>query len=186
MTRIIAGELGGRRIAVPPRGTRPTTDRVREALFSRLDHQDALHGARVLDVFAGSGALGLEALSRGAVDATFVEAAASAARVITSNARDLGLTAVTRVVKEKALPFLARSGDHWDLVLLDPPYDIAAEDLAAVLAALAPRLAADAVVVLEWTSRAPALTWPEGLVVERERDYGETRLHWARWGSVDS
>ncbi|MDN4481331.1 16S rRNA (guanine(966)-N(2))-methyltransferase RsmD [Demequina muriae] len=186
MTRIIAGDLGGRRIAVPPRGTRPTTDRVREALFSRLDHQDALHGARVLDLFAGSGALGLEALSRGATSATFVEAAASAARVITANAKELATTDRARVVKERALPFLARTTDQWDLVLIDPPYDIAAEDLAAVLEALAPRLAADAVVVLEWTSRAPQLTWPPGLVIERERDYGETRLHWARWGSVES
>ncbi|MFW7413403.1 16S rRNA (guanine(966)-N(2))-methyltransferase RsmD [Demequina sp. SO4-18] len=186
MTRIIAGDLGGRRIAVPPRGTRPTTDRVREALFSRLDHQDAMHGARVLDLYAGSGALGLEAISRGASAATFVEAASSAARVIQANARDLGIGDRARVVKEKALPFLTRTTDEWDLVLLDPPYDIPLADLTAVLGALTPRLAADAVVVLEWTSRAPRLEWPRGLEVERERDYGETRVHWARWGSVEA
>lgn len=184
MTRIIAGDLGGRRISVPPRGTRPTTDRVREALFSRLDHQDVLRDARVLDVFAGSGALGLEALSRGARAATFVEAAGSAARVLQGNVRELAVSARVRVVKEKALPFLTRSLEEWDLVLLDPPYDIPAAHLAAVLGALAPRLADDAVVVLEWSTRAPALEWPAGLAVERERDYGETRLHWARWGSV--
>ncbi len=186
MTRIIAGDLGGRRIAVPPRGTRPTTDRVREALFSRLDHIEALRGARVLDVFAGSGALGLEALSRGAESATFVEAAGSAARVLQSNVRELVVDDRSRVVKEKALPFLTRATDEWDLVLLDPPYDIAGADLQAVLSALAPRLTADAVVVLEWSTRAPLLEWPAGLTVERERDYGETRLHWARWGSVDA
>lgn len=186
MTRIIAGELGGRRISVPPRGTRPTTDRVREALFSRLDHQDVLRDARVLDVFAGSGALGLEALSRGARSVTFVEAAGSAARVLQGNVRELAVGEHCRVVKERALPFLTRSADVWDLVLLDPPYDIPAADLTAVLNALAPRLAPDAVVVLEWSTRAPELGWPDGLTVERQRDYGDTRLHWARWGSVDA
>lgn len=186
MTRIIAGDLGGRRLAVPPRGTRPTTDRVREALFSRLDHQDVLRGARVLDLYAGSGALGLETLSRGAQSATFVEAAASAARVLAANARDLGVADRSRVVKEKVLPFLTRATEDWDLVLLDPHYDIAGDDLAAVLAALAPRLAPDAVVVLEWSTRAPTISWPEGLSIERERDYGDTRVHWARWGSVDA
>ncbi|MFN3865823.1 MAG: 16S rRNA (guanine(966)-N(2))-methyltransferase RsmD [Demequina sp.] len=186
MTRIIAGDLGGRRIAVPPRGTRPTTDRVREAVFSRLEHQDAMRGARVLDLYAGSGALGLEALSRGATSATFVEAAGSAARVIATNARDLGVTDRSRVIKERALPFLTRSTDQWDLALLDPPYDIAGDDLAAVLSALAPRLAPDAVVVLEWATRAPVVSWPEGLDVERERDYGDTRVRWARWGSVEA
>ena len=180
MTRIIAGELGGRRIAVPPRGTRPTTDRVREALFSRLDHQDALRGSRVIDLFAGSGALGIEALSRGADAATFVESGPQAARVITSNLRELGLGARGRVVRERALPYLTRSVDTWDLALLDPPYDIAAADLEAVLAALAPRLAPDSAVVLEWSTRAPAIAWPAGLEVERVKDYGETRLHWAR------
>ncbi|MFW2513416.1 16S rRNA (guanine(966)-N(2))-methyltransferase RsmD [Demequina sp. SO4-13] len=186
MTRIIAGDLGGRRITVPPRGTRPTTDRVREALFSRLDHQDAIHGARALDLYAGSGALGLEALSRGAASATFVEAAGSAARVLQANARELGVGEKARVVKEKVLPFLTRSTDQWDLVLLDPPYDIAPSDLTAVLGALAPRLAADAVVVVEWASKALRVDWPVGLEIERERDYGQTRLHWARWGSVDA
>jgi len=178
VTRIIAGTLGGRRIAVPPRGTRPTTDRVREALFSRLDHEDALRDARVLDVYAGSGALGLEAVSRGAAHATFVESASSAARVLQGSIRDLGVGASTRVVREKALPYLVRATETWDLALLDPPYDIAREDLAAVLAALAPRLAPDAPVVLEWATRAGDAPWPDGIQALRHKDYGETRVHW--------
>ncbi|WP_297082434.1 16S rRNA (guanine(966)-N(2))-methyltransferase RsmD [uncultured Demequina sp.] len=179
MTRIIAGSLGGRRIAVPPRGTRPTTDRVREALFSRLDHEDALRDARVVDLYAGSGALGIEALSRGAAHATFVESASSAARVLQGSVRDLGVGSCTRLVREKVLPYLGRATDTWDLALLDPPYDIAREDLAAVLAALAPRLAPGAPVVLEWSARAGDAPWPDGIEGLRHKDYGETRLHWA-------
>ncbi|WP_084105335.1 16S rRNA (guanine(966)-N(2))-methyltransferase RsmD [Demequina sp. NBRC 110056] len=179
MTRIIAGDLGGRRIAVPPRGTRPTTDRVREALFSRLDHEDALRGARVVDVYAGSGALGLEALSRGAEHATFVESASAAARVLQGNIRDLGLGPRARLVREKALSGLGRATKVWDLAFLDPPYDIARDDLAAVLEALAPRLASGAPVVLEWSSRAGDAPWPADIEAVRSKDYGETRLHWA-------
>ena len=179
MTRIIAGDLGGRRIDVPARGTRPTSDRVREAMFSRLDHQDVLHDARVLDVYAGSGALGIESLSRGAREATLVEAASSAARVLQANVRTLGLGDTARVVKEKALNYLTRADHTWDLAFLDPPYDISREDLAAVLAALEPRLAPGATAVLEWTSRAGDAPWPTGIEVERHKDYGDTRLHWA-------
>ena len=180
MTRIIAGELGGRRVAVPPKGTRPTTDRVREALFSRLDHDDALNGSRVLDVFAGSGALGLEALSRGAQHATFVESASTAARVLQGNVRDLGVGARSRVVRERALPYLTRATETWDLALLDPPYDIDRDELAAVLAALAPRLAPGAPVMLEWATRAGDAPWPPQLEPTRDKKYGETRLHWAQ------
>lgn len=180
MTRIIAGELGGRRLAVPAKGTRPTTDRVREALFSRLDHEDALRDARVLDVFAGSGALGLEALSRGAAHATFVESAAAASRVLQGNVRDLEVAARAQVVRERALPYLTRASQTWDLALLDPPYDIARSDLEAVLAALAPRLAPGAPVVLEWATRAGDAPWPATLEPTRDKKYGETRLHWAQ------
>ncbi|MFV0635039.1 16S rRNA (guanine(966)-N(2))-methyltransferase RsmD [Demequina sp.] len=179
MTRIIAGDLGGRRIAVPPKGTRPTTDRVREALFSRLDHDDSLRAARVLDVYAGSGALGFEALSRGAAHATFVESGSQAARVLQGNVKDLGVGARARLVREKALSYLSRATDTWDVAFLDPPYDIARDDLAAVLAVVEPRLAPGAPVVLEWSSRAGDAPWPEGIEPLRSKDYGETRLHWA-------
>ncbi|MDN4474142.1 16S rRNA (guanine(966)-N(2))-methyltransferase RsmD [Demequina zhanjiangensis] len=178
MTRIIAGELGGRRISVPTKGTRPTTDRVREAVFSRLDHAGDLHGARVLDLFAGSGALAFEALSRGASAATLVEAAAPAVRVIQANIADLRLKGRATSVKEKALPFLGRTEGTWDLALLDPPYDIARDDLAAVLKALAPRLSPEATVVLEWSTRAGEAPWPSGIEAVASKAYGETTVHY--------
>ena len=179
MTRIIAGELGGRRIAVPPRGTRPTTDLVREAIVGRLDAADAVRRANVLDAFAGSGALGIEALSRGAAHATFVEAAAPAAAVISRNLRDLGLVDQGAVVRAKVASFLARSGEEFTLALLDPPYDLPPADLAATLAALAPRLAVGAQVVLEWSSRGADPGWPPGIVPLLVRRYGETSVHFA-------
>lgn len=179
MTRIIAGALGGRRLAVPSKGTRPTTDRVREALFSRLDHADALRDTRVLDIFAGSGALGIEALSRGAASAVFVEANTAAARVLQHNIRDLGLTARAQIAREKAAPYLARAAGAFDLVLIDPPYDLPAAEVDAVLAALPALLAPDALVVLEGSTRAVTPSWPAALDAYDAKDYGETRLHYA-------
>lgn len=179
MTRIIAGELGGRRIDVPATGTRPTSDRVREAMFSRLDHQGVLDGARVLDLYAGSGALGIESLSRGAREAMLVEAASSAARVLQANVRSLGLGQRAHVIKERALTYIRRADHTWDLVFVDPPYDIPRTQLELVLAALEPRLAPGAPVVLEWTPRAGQAPWPPGIEFERHKDYGDTRLHWA-------
>ena len=184
MTRIIAGTLGGRRIAVPPKGTRPTTDRVREAIFSRLDHENRLHGAWVLDAFAGSGALGLEALSRGAKRAIFVESNPAAVAVIRANAESVGVTKATEVARDKILPWLGRSTRPvdlatFDLALLDPPYDLPPEELAATLAALVPRLTARAAVVVEWSSRSEAPAWPKGLVASESKRYGETTVHYA-------
>ena len=179
MTRIIAGDFGGRRLSVPSSGTRPTTDRVREALFSRLESANALKGAHVLDLFAGSGALGLEALSRKAASATFVESATPAARIIESNVRELGLGTRARVVKERALQFLRRTPETYSLALVDPPYDIARGDLAAVLAALEDKLEPDANVVVEWTRRAPLPEWPATIAPIQSKDYGETVLHYA-------
>lgn len=187
MTRIIAGTLGGRRISVPPNGTRPTADRVREALFSRLDHADALRGAHVLDLFAGSGGLGIEALSRGATHATFVEANGGAARVLQANIRALGVVAQTTVVRERVRPYLQRGGPavKVDLVFADPPYDIPPDELAQALAALVPALASAAVVVVEWSTRAPMPDWPAGLVPVASKDYGETVLHYADFEPAD-
>jgi 16S rRNA (guanine966-N2)-methyltransferase len=179
VTRIIAGRWGGRRLAVPPRGTRPTTDRVREAVFSRLDHGDFLRGARVLDLFAGSGALGLEALSRGAAHATLVEADSRAASVLRANARDLGAGDAVRIAKERVRAFLSRDGSPYDVILLDPPYDIARDELAAVLAEAAPHLARGGVMVLEWSSRAGSAPWPDALAQTASKAYGETAIHYA-------
>lgn len=182
MTRIIAGTLGGRRIAVPPHGTRPTSDRVREALFSRLSHSGVLTGARVLDLYAGSGGLGLEALSRGGAHATFVEANGAAARVLQANIRELGLGADTAIIREKVLPFLRRGGPPQavDVVFADPPYDISPGDVTAMLAALEPALAPGATIVMEWSTRAPAPTWPDGVSSVSSKKYGETMLHFAQ------
>ncbi|HEX7589793.1 MAG TPA: 16S rRNA (guanine(966)-N(2))-methyltransferase RsmD [Demequinaceae bacterium] len=184
MTRIIAGTLGGRLLAVPPKGTRPTTDRVREAIFSRLDHEKSLRGAWVLDAFAGSGALGIEALSRGAKHAVFVESNSAAVAVIRANAESLGVTKATEVARDKVLPWLGRSTRPvdlatFDLALLDPPYDLPPEELAATLAALVPRLTEGAVVVVEWSSRSEAPAWPKGLVPTGAKRYGETTVHYA-------
>lgn len=178
MTRIVAGAAGGRRLRVPPGDTtRPTSDRVREAVFSALDAADAIDGARVLDLYAGSGALGLEAASRGAVAVVLVEAARVAAQTARANVAALGLPGV-RVVAERVERFLTTPAavldGGWDLVLLDPPYAVETENVDAVLAALVPLLARDATVVLERSSRSPQPRWPVGLRDVKVRRYGET------------
>ena len=178
MTRIIAGVAGGRRIAVPPgQGTRPTTDRAREALFSSLvSLWGPLEGARVLDLYAGSGALGLEALSRGAGSATLVEAHPAAVRVCEANAATVGLPGA-HVVHSPVEQYLAHgAAPRYDLVLADPPYE---QPVDAVLAALVPWLAPEAVVVVERRRRGADLTWPGGLEGVRERKYGEAVLRYA-------
>ena len=182
MTRIVAGSAKGRTLAVPKSGTRPTSERVREALFSRLDHMNVLDGATVLDLYAGTGALGLEALSRGGTHATLVEQASAAARVAAANVRSTGLPA--RVVTADARTYLgARNGEALagdiDLVFIDPPYDIAAEDMTTVLASLGPWIVPDALVVVERSTRAPAPTWPDFLVLEDQRTWGETVAYFA-------
>ncbi|MCB2174752.1 MAG: 16S rRNA (guanine(966)-N(2))-methyltransferase RsmD [Actinomycetales bacterium] len=183
MTRIIAGAAGGRTIAVPPRGTRPTSDRVREALFSRLEHLDVIDGARVADLYAGSGALGLEAASRGAAHVVLVESSGRAVTVCRRNVATLGLPGV-RVAAERVEAWLQRGGPagdagRIDLALLDPPYDLAEDQLAAVLTALVPLLDAQAVVVVERSARGPEPAWPTGLGRLDERRYGETVLWFA-------
>ena len=182
MTRIVAGSAKGRTLAVPKSGTRPTSERVREALFSRLDHMNVLDGATVLDLFAGTGALGLEALSRGAARATLVEKASAAARVVSANVRATGLPA--RVVTADVRAYLgARSGEALmgenDLVFIDPPYDIPEGDMTTVLSALAPWVGPDSLIVVERSTRAPAPTWPPFLVLEDTRAWGETVAYFA-------
>jgi 16S rRNA (guanine966-N2)-methyltransferase len=171
--RVIAGELGGRRLAAP-RGatTRPTSERVREALFSMLGD---LGGARVLDLFAGSGALGIEALSRGAAHATFAERSAPALAALRANLAALGLEARATVRAGDAIAALRAPGTY-DLVFLDPPYAVA-EALAGELSLALPAvLAAGARVVSESDRRAPPAI---ALPLARERRYGDTliRIH---------
>ncbi|WP_375003851.1 16S rRNA (guanine(966)-N(2))-methyltransferase RsmD [Aeromicrobium sp. CTD01-1L150] len=178
--RIIAGQWGGRRLRTPSgEGTRPTSDRVRESLFSSLDSLlGGFEGVRVLDLFAGSGALGLEALSRGAESADLVESNGRAASVAAGNTRDLGAAAT--VHRATAQRFVAdHGGPPWHLVLIDPPYALPADDVTDLLTALVPHLDPDAVVVVERSSR-DSLTWPEGLEAVRDKAYGETTLWYGR------
>jgi 16S rRNA (guanine966-N2)-methyltransferase len=182
VTRIISGRAGGTRLSAPPGSrTRPTSDRVREALFSRLEHLEVVVGKSVLDLYAGSGALGLEAASRGASSVLLVESDRAAATVTKKNVAALGIPGVsvrtTTVERALATPPPARV----DLVLMDPPYDLSEDDLAAVLHALVEQrwLAADALVVVERSSRSPEPRWPEGLAPEGARRYGETKIWFA-------
>lgn len=182
MTRIIAGFAGSLRLAVPPAGTRPTSDRVREAIFSALDARGVLPGARVLDLYAGSGALGLEAASRGAAHVTLVDKATAAHRVTSDNAARVRRAAPRDgspeivVSSQPVQSFLGGATGTWDVVFLDPPYDLAGLELAHNLEALVPRLAEDAVVVVERSARDLPPAWPAGLELDRRKDYGETAV----------
>jgi 16S rRNA (guanine966-N2)-methyltransferase len=177
--RVIAGQWGGRRLQAPPgRSTRPTSDRVREALFSVLGAR--VDGARVLDLFAGSGALGLEALSRGAREATFVDSAPSALRAVRANLEALGGAA--EVVRSDARRFLVSASAgarQYDLIFLDPPYRLAARLGRELSEALPPVLAPGAVVVAESDRRTPL---DIELPLHDERRYGDTliRIHGSR------
>ena len=181
MTRIIAGVAGGRRLRTPAgRRTRPTSDRVREALFSRLEHLDVLHAARVLDLYAGSGALGLEAASRGAAVVTLVEKAAAAAKVCRENAALLAAscpeTQVTTVHSGVA-GYLGRAPFHrWDLVLADPPYPLENAELTRLLSLLVGRLGPGGVIAVERAARTEEPAWPEGLRRFETSLHGETVL----------
>ncbi len=187
MTRIISGLAGGRRISTPPgSGTRPTSDRVREALFSRLEHLDLVHQARVLDLYAGSGALGLEAASRGAASVLMVESDRAAVAVIRKNIADLGLIAAGVIVRSDTVERVLSAGPGperapCDLVLADPPYDVTEEALGEVLSLLVAHhwLSDDAFVVLERSARSPEPRWPPGLDGAGERRYGDTKMWFA-------
>ena len=183
MTRIIGGSAGGRRISTP-RGeaTRPTSDRVREALFSAVESWcGSLHGLRVLDLYAGSGAVGLEAWSRGAEAVTLVESDRRTAALVAANARTLGCPAAEVVTGSVATVLAREPAAAYDLVFLDPPYPLDEASLAGDLALLVARgwLAPGALVVVERSSRSPEPAWPDGLVRDREKRYGETTLWYA-------
>ena len=188
MTRIVAGSVGGRRIEVPRCGTRPTSERVRESLFGRLEHYGAVDGARVLDLCAGSGALGLEAASRGAGEVVLVDSSRAAVAVCRANIRALGLRDV-RARRARAADFLAGPAPApMDLVLIDPPYDLDEAGVSAILEPLVrrrdPWLAPGAVVVLERSARSPEPVWPAGLERFGERRYGETLVWFAEPGGA--
>lgn len=179
--RIVSGTFKGHPLRTPPGdGTRPTSDRVRESLFASLESLDMLTGIEVLDLFAGSGALGLEALSRGAARATFVEKSPAVCRVIESNVRSLGVGDRALVRNRAALTAVQGLGDaSVDLVFADPPYPLSEPDVTALLEALVPKLRdQDSLVVLERSARSPQPELPAGLSVFREKVMGETALWW--------
>jgi 16S rRNA (guanine966-N2)-methyltransferase len=181
MTRIIAGSARGRRLRVPADGTRPTSDRVREALFSSLESVFPLPGSRVLDLYAGSGALGLEALSRGAAHVVLVDAARPAVAAMRENARSVGLDGA-EVRRADATDYLQRVAHEFDLVLADPPYDLADDEVAVLLEMLTRGwLALSATVVVERSARRPEVPWPDGFRDTWQRVFGDTRLQRAVW-----
>lgn len=180
MTRIIGGVAGGRRIAVPPRGTRPTTDRVRESLFNILTARRELSGLAVLDLYAGSGALGLEALSRGAASA--LRGVRPAHRVgHRAQHRHPGAAGRDAAPGRGGGRPVGRDRLSVDLVLADPPYDVAAAEVEAVLAALIAHgwVREGAVAVVERAAGGAPLSWPAGWSVWPQRVYGDTRLELA-------
>ncbi len=181
--RIIAGEAGGRRLAVPAGdGVRPTSDRVKESVFSALG-PERLVGVRVLDLFAGSGALALEALSRGAAAAVLVERDQAAARAIRANIETLGFgeRAALRVGPVSGVLGGPGPAERFDLALLDPPYDTPGAEVEAVVASLVEAwLTPEATVVVERGADSPALKWPAGWGSTWERCYGDTLVLFAQ------
>lgn len=199
MSRIISGAAGGVRLAsVPGDNTRPTTDRVKESLFSKLESYDIIRGARVLDAFGGSGALGCEALSRGAASVTLLDTYPKAVAVIRKNVaaveKAMGRTgsgsssatgSAVRVQQSQALTYVKSASGPWDLVFVDPPYAMPNEQVSELLEALTPKLAEGAVVVVERSSRDAEPVWGEGLYCFSTRQHGETVLYYVEPDEVE-
>ena len=199
MSRIISGAAGGVRLAsVPGDNTRPTTDRVKESLFSKLESYDIIRGARVLDAFGGSGALGCEALSRGAASVTLLDTYPKAVAVIRKNVaaveKAMGRNgsgsssaagSAARVQQSQALTYVKSASGPWDLVFVDPPYAMPNEQVSELLEALTPKLAEGAVVVVERSSRDAEPVWGEGLYCFSTRQHGETVLYYVESDEVE-
>jgi len=173
---------GGRRLKVPPSGVRPTGDRAREGLFNSLGSLLDLDGARVLDLYAGSGALGLEALSRGAAEVVLVESGPKVLPVLRDNVATVGLPGARVVAGSVPTVVAGPAPADFDLVLLDPPYAVPVEEVLGVLGALAAGgwCAPDAVVVVERSSREEPWPWPTPFTGLRDRRYGEAVLRYGR------
>ena len=183
MTRLIAGIAGGRRLKVPRAGVRPTGDRAREALFNSLGTLVDLDGAAVLDLYAGSGALGLEALSRGAATVVLVESSPGVLPVLEDNLAAVGLPGGRVVAGSVPTVVAGPPPARFDVVLADPPYATPVEEVYGVLGALVDGdwLAPDAVLVVERSSREREWQWPTPLVGLRDRRYGEALLRYGRF-----
>ena len=199
MSRIISGAAGGVRLtSVPGDNTRPTTDRVKESLFSKLESYDIIRGARVLDAFGGSGALGCEALSRGAASVTLLDTYPKAVAVIRKNIaaveKAMGCTgsgpsdatgAVAHVQQSQARTYVKSASGPWDLVFVDPPYAVPNEQVSELLEELTSKLAEGAVIVVERSSRDPEPVWGEGLYCFSTRQHGETVLYYVEPDEVE-
>lgn len=184
MTRIIAGEFKGRNLRVPVSVTRPTTSRVREAIFSTVEHKCGnLSDSRVLDLYAGSGALGIEAISRGASEAVFVELDRKACQVIESNIKDLELNHA-KILNKSVIAELSLQSTHgaFDLVFIDAPYTVADDVINEHLINLADNgwLVEEALVVVERTKKS-TLTWPEAFTESESRQYGDTNIWYGHY-----
>jgi 16S rRNA (guanine966-N2)-methyltransferase len=186
MTRIIGGLIGSRKLASPAKSTRPTSDRIRESIFGSLDSKAAIANSSVLDLYAGTGALGLEAISRGATSALLVESNKQAAGVCIKNARlvqDAMLTEGQEVsAKVQILPvqkFLESASGKFDLVFIDPPYELGDAELTQNLLALRPLLSDRAWVLIERSARGAAVN-PEQYQVAENKNYGDTAIYWLR------
>lgn len=183
MTRIISGEARGRKIKVPPEGTRPTSDRAREGLFSSLQVRFGLVDQIVLDLFAGSGALGLEASSRGAEHVVLVEKNPQAVQTIKHNA-EIVRSGRVDVMEMKVSTYLAQAPrDYFTMVLADPPYDLSDDAVVEMLKALIPALQDGAAVVVERHVDSPETSWPACFVPTtqklKKRTYGIARMDMA-------
>jgi 16S rRNA (guanine966-N2)-methyltransferase len=179
MTRIIGGVLGSLRLKGPAKVTRPTSDRVKESIFSILEARGAIQDARVLDLYAGTGALGLEAVSRGANTVTLVEKEQSALKVCADNLRlvmagmsKVGAPCTVKLVRSDAKTYLKKN-ELTDLVFVDPPYEVSDEEVLATLDSL--RLSRHGVVVLERSAKVQ-LPSPRKLFIEQEKTYGDTKI----------
>lgn len=178
MARIIAGSAKGRALKVPHNNTRPTSQRVREALFSRLEHMGYIEDCAVLDLYAGSGAFALEALSRGAAYAECVDSQKQATRIISDNARVCALevqVSCMSVSKRLAMP----ATRLFDVVFLDPPYDLSDEELSENIRALPPHITQDAIVLIERSKRSPEPEWSNLFERIDKRLWGDTQVWFA-------
>ena len=186
MTRIIGGIAGSRQLVSPAKATRPTSDRIRESIFNRLSARGLIDGAIVLDLYAGTGALALEAISRGAKSCVMVEKDGKAAAVCNQNAQMIQkalekegfFESLSKVIHKPVSMFLKSDDAEYDIVFIDPPYEVSNEDVIANLTELVNRLSSKAVIMLERSSRSDALQLPEELQLDEEKNYGDTNVFW--------